>query len=138
MKVVIPHWQGRVSPVFDVAGNLLLVDVDNGTEQGRENARLDATEPEARARRLAELGAEVLVCGAISWPLEAAIAAAGVKVIPQICGEVEQVLAAFLEDRLAQDAYRMPGAAGGRQRFRTRCRGRQRRSFYAGGHSPKQ
>jgi len=29
MKVAIPHWQGRISPVFDVAGALLLVDVAN-------------------------------------------------------------------------------------------------------------
>ena len=26
MKVAIAHWQGRISPVFDVAGALLLVD----------------------------------------------------------------------------------------------------------------
>jgi len=135
MKVAIPHWQGRVSPVFDVAGNLLLVEVDQGTEQGRESVRLDANGPEARARRLAELRVEVLVCGAISWPLELAVTAAGVKVISQICGEVEQVLAAFLEGRLAQEAYLMPGG-GGRQQ-RTRRRGRRWSRHSAGGRQPK-
>jgi len=135
MKVAIPHWQGRVSPVFDVAGNLLLVEVDQGTEQGRESARLDSNEPEARARRLAELGAEVLVCGAISWPLELAVTAAGVKVISQICGEVEQVLVAFLDGRLGQEAYLMPGS--GRRQQRTRRRGRQWRRLPAGGRQPK-
>jgi predicted Fe-Mo cluster-binding NifX family protein len=119
MKVAIPYWQGRVSPVFDVAGSLLLVDVDQGNEQHRETARLDAVTPEARARQLAELGAGVLVCGAISWPLELAVTAAGVKVIPQVCGDVEKVLAAFLAGRLGQNMFQMPGCGGRRRRFRS-------------------
>jgi len=118
MKVAIPCWQGRVSPVFDVAGSLLLVDVDQGHEQHRETARLDAIAPEARARQLADLGAGVLVCGAISWPLELAVAAAGVKVIPQVCGDVDKVLAAFLTGQLGRNVFQMPGCGGRRRRFR--------------------
>jgi predicted Fe-Mo cluster-binding NifX family protein len=76
MKVAIPEWRGRVSPVFDVARNLLLVEVENGAEQARRNVDLIVKEPGARADFVARLGTDVLVCGAISWPLEMALAAA--------------------------------------------------------------
>ena len=122
MKVAIPHWRGRVSPVFDVAGSVLLVDVDGGEERGRRDVQLEMEELPARAGILAELGADVLVCGAISWPLERALSAAGIEVVPQTCGDVERVLAAFLDGRLDQNEFLMPGCCGRRRRLRMRRR----------------
>jgi predicted Fe-Mo cluster-binding NifX family protein len=124
MKLAIPCWQGRVSPVFDVAGMLLLVEIEEGTERRRELAHLNMSEVETRARQLAEMGADVLVCGAISWPLELAVCAAGVEVISQICGDVDQVLTAFLDGHLSEDVFLMPGCGRRPRRFRTRRRGR--------------
>ena len=94
MKVAIPHWQGRVSPVFDVAGNVLVVEIDGGSERARQEVVFNVDGPQARAARLTEAGADVLVCGAISKPLEVAVSAAGIEVIPQTCGEVGSVLRA--------------------------------------------
>jgi predicted Fe-Mo cluster-binding NifX family protein len=122
MKVAIPHWQGRVSPVFDVAGNVLIVELNGGTELGRRNVTFDAETMHDRAARLAETGADVLICGAISRPLEMAISAAGTDVIPQTCGDVDQVLAAFAGDQLDKGAFLMPGCCGLRRRFRGRRR----------------
>jgi len=127
MRVAISHWHGRVSPVFDVAGNMLLVDVADGREQARRNVAIAAEQPQARANLLVEHGVTVLICGAISWPLERALSAAGIAVIPQTCGDVEQVLAAFINGQLQQDAFLMPGCCGRRRQFRARCR-RGRRS----------
>lgn len=117
MKVAIPHWQGRISPVFDVAGNVLVVEIDGGLEQARQDVVFDVEEHHARAARLTEAGANVLVCGAISRPLEMAVSAAGIEVIPQTCGEVDRVLAAFIDGRLDQGAFLMPGCCGRRRRF---------------------
>ena len=122
MRVAIPYWQGRISPVFDVAGNLLLVDVANGREQARCSVVLDTEQPQARADLLVEQGANILICGAISWPLERLLAVANIEVIPQTCGDVEQVLAAFINGQLQQDAFLMPGCCGQRRRFRMRGR----------------
>lgn len=118
MKVAIPHWQGRVSPVFDVAGNVLVIEIDGGTERTRQEVVFNVDGPQARAARLTETGTEVLVCGAISKPLEVAVSAAGIEVIPQTCGEVGSVLAAFIDGRLSQGAFLMPGCCGRRRRFR--------------------
>ena len=126
MKVAIPTWSGRVSPVFDVARVLLLVDFDGDAEAHRQEAALEETEFAARVRRVAQLGAEVLICGAISMPLEAMLVSAGVRVIPHTCGPAEDVLRAFASGRLTDEAFLMPGCCGRRRRRGRRRGGRCR------------
>lgn len=117
MKVAIPCWQDRVSPVFDTAANVLLVDCENGRERQREDRPLMRTAAAARARELRELGADVLICGAISAPLESVLSASHVQVIGFVCGSVEEVLAAYLRGGLPDPAFSMPGVRGWRRRF---------------------
>ena len=117
MKVAIPHWQGRVSPVLDVAGRFLLVDLDEGREVSRQDGSLAASGPLERARELRQAGTQVLICGAVSRPLELALEAAGVQVIPHTCGQLEEVLAAFVSGQLNQEAFLMPGCCGRRRQF---------------------
>jgi predicted Fe-Mo cluster-binding NifX family protein len=117
MKLAIPHWQGRISPVFDVAALVLIVEIDGAHELNRRDVAFDVEEPRARAAQLAATGADVLICGAISGPLETALSAVGVEVIPHVCGNVESVRAAFVEGRLNQEAFLMPGCCGRRRRF---------------------
>lgn len=112
MRVAIPHWQGRISPVFDVAGSVLLFDIEDGRERRREQRPLTQTEVLARAGEFLKFGAEVLICGAISAPLEAALVASGVRVIGFVCGPVGEVLEAFLNGRLVDPAFGMPGVRG--------------------------
>lgn len=123
MKVAIPHWQGRVSPVLDVAGRFLLVELDEGREISRLDGSLAASGPLERAREFQQSGAQVLICGAVSRPLELALDAAGIQVIPHTCGQVEEVLAAFISGQLNQGAFLMPGCCGRRRRFRAGRRG---------------
>jgi predicted Fe-Mo cluster-binding NifX family protein len=118
MRVAIPISDGRISPVFDAAGHLMLVDVDNGREVGRSEKILEEAETASRARRVAELGADVLICGAISRPFELMLHSAGVEVSPQACGRVEDVLRAFMSGQLTEQAFLMPGCCGRRRRFR--------------------
>jgi predicted Fe-Mo cluster-binding NifX family protein len=123
MRVAVSTWSGRVSPVFDVAKHLLLVDLDGEAQSGREEAAIVETEPVARAGRVAQLGVDVLICGAISVPLEAMLISAGVRVIPHTCGPVDEVLQAFAGGRLTDGAFLMPGCCGRRRRFRGPHRG---------------
>ena len=116
MRIAIPQWQGRISPVFDVAVNLLLIDVDSGQEMRREERRLLRTDSLARVGEFLSLGAETLICGAISAPLEAGLMASGVRVISFTCGMVNEVLSAFLRGELTSRAFVMPGCHRWRQR----------------------
>ena len=120
MRVGIPTWDGRVSPVLDVARRLLLVEIEGNAEVARREADLEAVPLATRVKRIRELDVEILVCGAVSWPLEAALLSAGVRVIPQTCGPVEEVLRAFLSGRLTDEAFLMPGCCGRRRRGRWR------------------
>ncbi len=136
MRVAIPHWQGRVSPVFDVAGNLLLVDIADGNEQARRNLELTAEPPQIQAKVLSENGISVLICGAISRPLEMMIHSAGIEVISQTCGDVECVLSAFISGQLTGTQFLMPGCRCRGLGFQHRRRGGRccRRGRQEGGH----
>ena len=109
MKIAIPQWQERVSPVFDVAGNLLLIDVEDGRETRREEKRFLVTAPSARVTEFSTFGAGVLICGAISTALETSLIAAGVQVIGFVCGRVDEVFAAYLGGTLRSRPFLMPG-----------------------------
>lgn len=118
MRVAIPVWNGRVSPVFDAAGRVVLVDVENGLERARREEVLRESFLGQRARRLGELGVNVLICGAISRPLAALMEASGITVLPWTAGPVDDVLQAYLAGGLPNARWRMPGCGGRRQRNR--------------------
>lgn len=120
MRVALPVWRERISPVFDVAGRLLVVDFEQGAERHRSAICLEDDEPASRARKLAELGIEVLICGGISRPLEALVSGRGIRVLARRCGGVEEVLEAFRSGRLAGPSFAMPGCWRHR---RGACRG---------------
>ena len=116
MKVAVPVWQGRVSPVFDVAGQLLLVELADNREVARSSQTVAETTAEERARKVAKIGVETLICAGISQSLETSLADHGVRVVARICGNVEEVLAAFVAGRLREERFAMPGCCGQRRR----------------------
>jgi predicted Fe-Mo cluster-binding NifX family protein len=112
MRIAIPVRQGRVSPVFDAARHLWIVDVENGCQAGRSRTILSQRDPLDRAKHVCRCGVELLICGAISRPLMMTLTAVGIEVVPFICGSIEEVIAAFSEGRLAEERFQMPGAKG--------------------------
>ena len=118
MKIALPYWQDRISPVFDVAERVLLVDVESGAEQARCEEFCGGGDLHYRAKRLADWGVDVLICGAISRTLESALCDTGIEVIPLRCGNIEDVLAAYIDGYLVGDAFSMPGCRGRRRRKR--------------------
>lgn len=118
MRVAISVADERISPVFDVARRLLLVDVENGREIARTTEALEETGLPLRAKRVAELGANVLICGAVSQPLEMMLISAGIEVVPHICGDAQQILQAFVLGNPLEEVFAMPGCCGRRRRFR--------------------
>ena len=126
MKVVVPIWNGRVSPVFDTAGVLLAVEFENGLEVSRYRIEMRNESISYRVKKLKDSEADVLLCGAISRPLFDMLTAAGIKVTPFLSGNVESLLTAFVEDKLADTRYLMPGCCGWRRQKRTGRRGKPR------------
>jgi len=95
-----------VSPVFDVAGHLLIVEVF-----GREPASIEGCDlRQDTVQVMRELGVEVLICGAISNDLEERVLAAGIEVVAEIRGRVDDVIRAYADDKLARPEFSMPGS----------------------------
>jgi predicted Fe-Mo cluster-binding NifX family protein len=66
MKFAITVWGERVSPVFDSARQLLIVEIEDKRITSRRYEPFDPDLPYRLNERLAELNIEVFVCGAIS------------------------------------------------------------------------
>lgn len=114
------HWQGRISPVFDVSDELFLIDIEQAQEAKRVSVSLRRGDPFARAAEVAGFGAEVLLCGAISRAQEMALQSAGVRVYGFVCGVLDEVLTSFLQGGLTQGRCQMPGCHTNRTRHRMR------------------
>ncbi len=113
--------------MFDVAERLLVVNIANGREVSRHEELITETVVSCRAARLAELGVDILVCGAVSRPLEEMISAAGIQMVPWRCGAVENVLQALVSGQLKEEAHLMPGCCSRRRQGRGRGRHRGNR-----------
>jgi predicted Fe-Mo cluster-binding NifX family protein len=111
MRVLIPIWRDRVSPLLDVARRFLLVNLQGNSEMERREVKIDETGLALRCKRMVQLDVQVLICGAISRPLEEALASEAVRIIPNTCGPVEQVLEAFRLGKLTDKAFLMPGCS---------------------------
>lgn len=122
MMIAIANWQDCISPVFDVSDRLCLIEIKNGSELKRENIVLRERNPFLRAKEMAGIGVNLLICGAISRVLETALINAGIRVIGFICGNREVVLGAFLQGGLTGSRFLMPGCFGKRQEHRFQYR----------------
>ena len=109
MRIAIPVWKERVSPVFDVAKRLLVVDIEDSKEVTRVLKTLTEDQLTDRAQYVADLGIEILICGAISRPLDLILKTRAVGVIPHICGATEEILQAFMGGRINDQRFMMPG-----------------------------
>ena len=108
-KVAIPIWSGRVCTVFDFASQLLIVDLEGGKELKRNEYALGNVPPLIHASRLLHLNVQVLICGSISSSLANIVINNGIRIIPFICGDVDEVLNAYITGSLADPRFRLPG-----------------------------
>jgi len=126
MRVAISDYEDRVSPVFDVAAHLTVVEYEKETEISRSGYQLETLDPYKRAEFLEKLRIDTLICGAISRPLELLLVEKGITVYGRVCGDVAEVLQAFMAGKLSDPCFQLPGChREGRHHWRRgRCFGR--------------
>ena len=120
MRIALPILGTRISPVFDTARRLLVVDAESGEGMGRDEALLTGLAPYRRAELLQELGAQVLICCAISAPLLWMVRRRQIEVVPHTVGDADEVVRAYLTDELQRPCFMMPGCCGRRRQRRFR------------------
>jgi len=125
MKVVISVDKNRIAPVFDVAEDLLCYEAGPDCPGKPESLSFGANSAQSQIFQMAETGCNILICGAISRPLQMLAEYHGIVVYGFLTGTVEQVIHAFCSQN-PQDLlqFSMPGC---RQRMGQRRR--RRRGF---------
>lgn len=117
MKIGIPEWQGRVSPVFDESRNLLLIDIENRQEVNRVKKRMLHKDPLLRAKHVMNAGVDILICGTISLALEHLLISDGIVVIAYTCGPVNDIVNAYINQTLMHSEFTLPGCRKKRQQL---------------------
>ena len=125
MKIAIPVWEGRVSPVLDTAERLLVVDI--GEEGIVKRSEIDIS-GKGLLEKACDIksNADTLICGALSKSLESYLLSRNVVIYPWVMGEVERLLDIYSCGNEPGPEYYMPGCRMTRQRGRG-CRGRRGR-----------
>ena len=109
MRIAVPIWEDRISPVFDTASRLLIVEMEDQKETSRFEILLDEQDIPRRCLRIKGLDVDILICGAISRHFFSMLISSGMNIIPGISGHSEEVLTAYFEGILDHDRFLMPG-----------------------------
>jgi predicted Fe-Mo cluster-binding NifX family protein len=109
MRVAVTVWEDSVSTVCDFCSRLLIVDIEANEARNPLPLTFETQVWPTRVNRLRELGVGVLLCGAVSRPLERLLATAGIEVIAWLCGSVEEILRAYLDGGLSDIRFILPG-----------------------------
>lgn len=101
-------WGDRVSPVFEAAQSILLVELDSETTAGNHLQIFNVSSCSMIHELLVEQQVQVIICGAICRRSRLQLELMGVRVIGFISGKVEQILDCYVHDRDVS-AFVMPG-----------------------------
>ncbi len=123
MRIGVTVWGNIISPVFDAANTLLVADMNAGRIAHQERMQLYPGSPAHQVETLRQAGIQVLICGAVSEVPANMIEGAGIRLIPFITGQVDEVLQAYARRQLPAPGFMMPGCGSRRRRRR---RGRKR------------
>ena len=113
MRIAIPIWEGKISPVLDTASKLLIIEDKTQNESSRFETNLIEQDISQRCSFIRGLDLDVLICGAVSRQFSEMLKACGIKIISGISGPVEDVLEAYLQGVLLHSGFFMPGSKRG-------------------------
>lgn len=113
MKIAIPIWGNRISPVFDSAATFMIVEVRNLKIINRKFEKFDPTNKNQISSIFANYHIGTLICGAITDVHAKSIEQNGVKLISFITGNADEVLVTYLKKPHGISDFSMPGAFPG-------------------------
>jgi predicted Fe-Mo cluster-binding NifX family protein len=117
MHIAVTVWGERISPVFDAAQWLLLIESDGGKICSQQKRPCRPVELFRFLQLLEEAQVEVLICGALCHEPAAFIESRGIRVFSFLTGEAMTVVDDMLGGR-DLSVYTMPGC----RRRMERCR----------------
>ncbi len=112
VRVAIPIFRSRVSPVFDLCTRLLVIDFEQNREIRRMEICLDWLSLTERVAILQKLCVQTVICGGISEVFHNMLKNADILLIYGIAEEVDQVVDAYKSGQLHNPRFYMPGYKG--------------------------
>jgi predicted Fe-Mo cluster-binding NifX family protein len=112
MKAAFASWNNRMAPQFDAARHVHIVELRVGAIVAEHEEAFGTRAPVKKVHRLVEWGVDTLVCGAISRPIQALLAAQEIRVVPYVAGDLPQVIQAWIHGNLEAGGFAMPGHRG--------------------------
>ena len=110
MRIAVPIWEDKVSPVLDTATKLLITESGTQKKGSRFEVFLIKKDISQRCSFIRKLEIDVLICGAVSRLFSEMLKASGIEIISGITGPVEDVLEAYQKGALLSSEFFMPGS----------------------------
>ena len=109
LRVAIPIFRSRVSPILDSCTRIILIDIEHNQEIERSEIHLNGLSLIERVSVLQKSSVKTIICGAISDMFQNMLQNVKIYMITGIAGEVEQVVGAYLSESLNDPQFYMPG-----------------------------
>jgi len=109
MKFAMSVWNDCISTVLDFSDCLLVIDAEHGVVNNRSIVNFTGVTMAEKTARLKDLDIQILLCGAVSRPMEQMIMASGIAIIPFLRGRVNDVLNAYFSGCLFGSDFMLPG-----------------------------
>jgi predicted Fe-Mo cluster-binding NifX family protein len=107
--IAIPCFESRISPVLDACKRLLVVDIDKGREVSRVELTLERTSLMDRIEIFTRWGINKIICAGVSDVMCRYLAARNIVLISGIAGDLEEILNAYICNKLDDACFMMPG-----------------------------
>ena len=109
MKLAIPVCGQDIALVFDDAECLLVIEKEGKGIHTEKRLRCVGNSMIDRANQLRSLDVNLLICGAISCPLQRMIESSRIDIIPFARGNAKEVFEAYCRGRLEDRRFFLPG-----------------------------
>ena len=124
MNALFATDQNRIAPLLDVTTQFVVVKSNTANALRHITVEIPEVDAWSKARQILATGAELVVCGAVSWPLETMLTVLGMQILANTCGSLDEVIGAVADGTLTENKteqnYLMSGSSGRRNRCRHR------------------
>ena len=136
MKLAMPVWENDISTVLDFSETLLIVEIEGREIKGRSCVNWSLFNDTMKLSLMKEEGVSILLCGAISRTMQSMLESSGIHLISCLRGKTDVVIEAYLEGKLYEECFRLPGTSMMELRRKSRsCR--SKRLFFDKRHQVK-
>jgi predicted Fe-Mo cluster-binding NifX family protein len=108
-RIAIPVFESRVSPVLDSCRRMVIIDIDGDYEVGRQDVIFEKVSSSERIEIIGRWGIRKIICAGISDIMCRFLAGKDIAVVSGIAGEIENIINAYICNRLDDECFIMPG-----------------------------